>query len=256
MNPTAVARARSREWPSFHGEPVPLHGDAFEVGQDFIRALHHRLCQPLTALSCTLEMMQMGHEADAKLTVQLQTAMEQSERVVELMNHFRQLFEAETPQSGDHAVLLDAVLSEVVEDLRPMAETHRVSIILEGESARYVNVSEGALRQSLWNVVENCIQLTQPNGTMRIKVSGGDVLVSDASLISAEEMADIFDPFSFCQDPARVKKVSNFPLALVQRLISAADGSLIVCRSRDANGREFHIHLPAANKQCAAGSTT
>ena len=195
----------------------------------------------------------MGREGDAKFTGQLQVAMEQSERVVELMGMFRQLFEAETPTAGAESVLLDAVLSEVVDDLKPLAEIQGVFLIVEGKSSDRVDVPASALRQTLWNVIQNCIELTPRNGAISVEIGGGDVRVSDASQLNAQEMENIFDPFSFCQDPARTIKVSNLPLALAHRQVGAAGGCLKVSRS-NSKGRDFHIHLRVADPQRPAGS--
>src|SRR5205085_6902069 len=96
----AISKARTREWPSYHGSAVPLQSDAYSVGEEFVRALHHRLCQPLTALSCALELMQMGLEGDPRLTGQIQTAIMQSEKISEMMGMFRQMFEAGARSSG------------------------------------------------------------------------------------------------------------------------------------------------------------
>jgi signal transduction histidine kinase len=256
MNPVGIAavQVRTREWHSFHGEPVPLHDDPFEIGQDFIRALHHRLCQPLTALSCTLEMMQLGCETDAKLTSQLQVAISQSERVVEMMGLFRQLFEAETPQSGHHATLVDGVLSEVVEDLRPLAEMQQVNMTMNGGTEAYVDMPAGQLRQAIWNVVQNCIELTPEQGSVQIELCKGEVTIADTSHVHSDEVANIFDPFCYCQDRKRVTKVSNLPLALTQRIVGAAGGAVRVRSSATAAGRHFELSLPLTKSDHPAGS--
>ncbi|MCU1307545.1 MAG: hypothetical protein JWN45_2240, partial [Acidobacteriaceae bacterium] len=87
--PTARA-----EWPSFHGSPLPERQDAHEVSYDFIRAMHHRLSQPVTTLRCSLEVM-LATNADARIVDQVTRAMEQSDRVMELIVAFRALFEAD-----------------------------------------------------------------------------------------------------------------------------------------------------------------
>src|SRR3954465_9339322 len=106
----ATSKAKVREWPSYRGHPTPKRDDPFEVGEEFVRALHHRLCQPLTALSCALEIMQMGRESDPKLTNQIQAALVQSEKISEMMGTFRQMFEASAPANERHCVSLGRVL--------------------------------------------------------------------------------------------------------------------------------------------------
>ena len=167
---------------------------------------------------------------------------------------FRQLFEAETRHTQRHAVPLEAVVTGVADDLRPLAEMKQLVITLKGGSAgSRVDIPSGALRQSLWNVVQNCIELTA-RGAIEVEVSGIDVVITDGSELSMDEIANIFDPFSFCQDPARTAKISNLAVALAQRLISAAGGTLMVCRAKESAGREFRIHLPAVSTHPAGSA--
>src|SRR5437879_6245786 len=133
---TATTRIRTREWTSFHGHAVPMAHDSSESVGEFVRALHHRVCQPLTALSCALELIQTGREADTKLTDQIQSAIAQSERLMETMRLFRQLFEAESADREHHAVVLSEMLREVIDDLGPLAELQQVSIKLEVKDGR------------------------------------------------------------------------------------------------------------------------
>jgi signal transduction histidine kinase len=240
----ASVPAKTREWQSFHGSPVPLHNDPHEIGHDFVRALHHRLCQPLTALNCTLEIMQMGRETDTKLTGQLQTALSQTNRIVEMMGTFRQLFEAEVPQVSGHATLLEPVVTEVVEDLRPLAELQKVSLVVwRSNSDAFVDMSGKALRQTIWNVVQNCIELTPEGGAVTVEIHGAEISLLDGSDPTVLEMDNLFDPFSTCTNKPRVTHVSNLPLALAQRLISAAGGRVHTYKSLETQGRCFELHL-------------
>ena len=241
----ASAPARTREWQSFHGSPIPLRNDPQEVGHDFIRALHHRLCQPLTALSCALETMQLGREADSRLTGQLQTAIAQSTRIMDLMAVFRQLFEAEVPHVGLHHTRLEPLISEVVEDLRPLAESQGVSLVFcQSGDEVFINMAGKILRQSMWNAVQNCVELSPAGAAVAIKIDGAKVTLLHPSELTDREIENTFDPFSSCTNRSKVMHVSNLPLALLQRMVVAAEGWVHAHRSMEINGRCFEIHLP------------
>jgi signal transduction histidine kinase len=239
---TALRPVKDREWRSFHGNAVPLPSDPFETGRDFVSALHHRLCQPLTSLACALEVMQSGKEIDHGLNKQLQSLLMQSEKLVETMGMFRQLFEAESADHGFHAVMLGEVLQEVVEDLLPLAELQQVSVESKGsEGRRFVDMPQKTLRQALWNLVQNCIEVTSPGGTVSIAQQAESLTVTDTSGATSVEIENVFDPFSFCENKVERTRVANLPLAVTQRTVLAAGGDIRVTQA--PGGRRFELRF-------------
>src|SRR5437879_9133992 len=160
---TAVAQTKTgarAEWPSFHGKAVPERQDPYDLGYDFIRAMHHRLSQPVTTLRFSLEVMQATLERDGRPMDQITRAMEQSDRVMELMVAFRALFEADRVEKDLCPASLTYVLSEVVEDLRPLGRDRGIEIVFPwNATAVHVRASRPQMRQALWNVIQNCVEL-------------------------------------------------------------------------------------------------
>lgn len=232
---------KTREWTSFRGNAVPLSSDPFAMGEDFIRALHHRLCQPLTALSCTLELMQIGREADHRLNEQLHSAVEQADRIMSLMASFRQLFEAAVPAGGASSCL-NHVLNEVVDDLRPVAEDKEIVLALEINGNNQLMMGESQLRQSLWSLLQNCIELTPIRGMVKVKATSMQLTVDDGCAASSTEFANMFDPFSFCKSCDDSSRVSNLPLAVLQRVMLAHGGS--ISAGSGPAGRRFELRFP------------
>jgi signal transduction histidine kinase len=238
-----ISKARTREWPSYHGSAVPLQTDPFLVGEEFVRALHHRLCQPLTALSCALEVMQMGRESDPRLTGQIHAAIMQSEKIGEMMGMFRQMFEAGTRSTGSHAVRLGQVLTEVAEDLAPLARSQAVSVnIIDASGNELIDMAQSSLRQVLWGVVQNCIEVSLPGAQIVITCDEGEIVICDGSGCSNAESDDAFDPFSFTANKSAASRVSNLPVALAQALVVAAGGEMHVTSAMQ--GRRFRLAFP------------
>jgi signal transduction histidine kinase len=235
------------EWPSFHGSAIPERQDPRALGYDFIRAMHHRLSQPMTALRCSLEVMQMAHERDPHAFEQVTRAIEQSDRVMEFIATFRTLFEADREEVDLCPASLVNVLSEVVDDLRPLARDRAIQIVFPWISVELrVRASRARLRQSLWNVVQNCIELASNGDEIGIHLQhsfgSAKIIITDTSQLAEAEADRIFDPFSFCMNLKSGNRVSNLPLSIMQRIVLAAGGE--VQASSDLVGRHFEIRLP------------
>lgn len=225
---------------------MPTRLDPYEVAYDFIRALHHRLCQPLTALSCALEMAQMSCADDEKVMDQLQVANTQSALALELMGAFRLLFEAGSPGSGRHCTELQMVAKEVVADLAPLAEVQRVTCEMRVAEPSCVDLAPSLLHQAIWSVVQNSIETSCHGSKVEVRIEGHVVHVSDGAEPTEEEMANLLDPFSYCMNASNHARVSNLPLAIAQRIATACGGSMSVFLDDDRVGRRFELRFPSA----------
>lgn len=226
---------------------MPERQDAHEVSYDFIRAMHHRLSQPVTTLRCSLEVMLATNASNARVADQVTRAIEQSDRVMELIVTFRALFEADRVEKDLCPASLTYVLNEVVEDLRPLGRDRAIEIVFPWNAAAvHVRASRPRLRQAVWNVVQNCLELAADGDEICVSLNsvGGraEIAVRDRCEMSEADGARMFDPFSYCMNGRNGSKVSNLPLAVMQRMVLAAGGNV---QSRvTAHGRRFKLELP------------
>jgi K+-sensing histidine kinase KdpD len=227
---------KKREWASYHGSPVPLRTDAFESAHDFIRAMHHRLCQPLTALACAVEIAQIGRESDAKLIAQLQDVLSQSERMMEMMAAFRQLFEAEASRGVGHHVALEHVVSEVISELLPLADLLHVKLVYRCKGSCEADMAQVLVRQVTWNLLENCIGVSAPGEEVTVELHGDTLVMCDCVQVS---VVDQMDPFAYTFNKKTGTKASHLPVALSQRLIVANGGTLAATATPE--GRRFEV---------------
>jgi len=246
----AVAQAKPAaraEWPSFQGSAVPQRQDPYELGYDFIRAMHHRLSQPVTTLRFSLEVMQATLERDGRPMDQITRAMEQSDRVMELMGAFRALFEADRVEKDLCPASLTYVLNEVVEDLRPVGRHRGIEIVFPWNAvAVHVRASRTKLRQALWNVMQNCVELAAESDEICVSLQSregkAEIVISDRCELALDESARMFDPFSYCVNLRGGEKVSNLPLAVMQRIFLAMGTEIQT--PINAEGRRFEFKLP------------
>jgi K+-sensing histidine kinase KdpD len=105
------------------------------------------------------------------------------------------------------------------------------------------------LRQALWNLLQNCIDLTPAGADISLRLQwkhgAAQIDVTDGCLLEAGEYGRVFDPFSDCGTGRDGSKVSNLPLAVMQRMILAVGGEVTVTPSPSSTGRHFVITMPA-----------
>ncbi|MCU1305558.1 MAG: two-component hybrid sensor and regulator, partial [Acidobacteriaceae bacterium] len=189
----------------------------------------------------------LATNADARIVDQVTRAMEQSDRVMELIVAFRALFEADRVEKDLCPASLTYVLNEVVEDLRPLGRDRAIEIVFPWNAAAvHVRASRLRLRQAVWNVVQNCIELAADGDEICVSLHSADgvaeIVVRDCCEMSESDGVRIFDPFSYCVNGRNGSKVSNLPLAVMQRMLLAAGGD--VQSQVTAHGRRFKLELP------------
>ncbi|MCU1287390.1 MAG: rpfC [Acidobacteriales bacterium] len=241
-----IQPVKREEWPSFRGVAVPERQDAREVGDDFIRAVHHKLSQPITSLRCSLELLQLSSKNDPSTQKQVLRALEQADRVMELVVSFRALLEADRVEREVVPASLTSMLNEVVDDMRPIGRDRKVELVLPWNLDQVlVRGSRAQLRQVLWNLIQNCVELSVAGDEVRIHLFVNDLsvelTVNDCCRVDDTASARIFDPFSYCENTSG-EKISNLPIAVVQRIVVALGGAVLASRSDD--GRMFKVSLP------------
>jgi signal transduction histidine kinase len=197
-----------------------------------------------------LEVLEMMVAKNPSAAQQIERALEQSGRAMELMAGFCALFEADRGETNLCPSSLTNGLNEVVDDLRPVGREKGVEIALPWNAVEVlVLASRARIRQALWNLIQNCIDLTPAGTDIRVRLQLNDgraqINVTDGCVLQQSEFARVFDPFSHCGTAADGSKVSNLPLAVMQRMILAVGGEVEVGPAPSSSGRHFVITLPA-----------
>jgi signal transduction histidine kinase len=144
-------------------------------------------------------------------------------------------------------VPFDGLLSDVVENMRLVAQEKGVSLTLAANPACRVRGDENQLRRVFYNLLDNAIKYTGPGGavTLSCRLSGGtaEVSVEDTGIgIPAEHLPRVFDRF-YRVDPARTgENGAGLGLAICQSVIRSAGGAITVA-STEGRGSVFTVRL-------------
>ncbi len=117
----------------------------------------HQMSQPLTALRGLMELALQKRCRVAEYRATLEEAMEQADRMVWLARSLRELADSVDPGGVKETVWLKAVVKEVTDDLRPLAEARGLSLAFECEGDLCVSANSVRLQQAILNLVGRAI---------------------------------------------------------------------------------------------------
>jgi len=210
----------------------------------------HELRTPLTVLRGGLEVALRNPRSAAEYERVLRSSLEEVERLVRLSEDLLLFSRATAGLEGARAsVDLAAVVSDVADIGRRLAQSVGVSIHVKDAMAATVVGDAGALRRALLNLVENAVKYTPPKGGVEISLATDDrwavVAVTDTGPgIEPADVARVFEPFVRL-DSARARETGGTGLGLsIAQAIVRAHGGTIDVQSTPGEGSTFTIRLP------------
>ncbi len=213
----------------------------------------HELRTPLAVLrseaESALRKQRTTEEYERTLTVVVDEATRLGCLADQLLSLSRQ--DAGISEFRQEPVRIDAVLLDVLDILRPLAESRGVQLAaIEIESCE-IQGEDVRLSQALFNVVDNAIKYTAQGGTVDIRcdvVAGTAVIVvSDTGIgIPPEHLGRVFDRF-YRVDASRHSLTggAGLGLAIARTAVMAHQGE-IALQSEVGIGTTVTIHLPGA----------
>lgn len=246
----------------------------------FMHDVAHELSTPLTPLAGYLKILQSDklgplQPQQRKVVDAMSSAVTKLTRIIDNLSDFATL------QAG-HATLLqgavdpDALVDEIVEELRPGAREARVQIEVRKSGGGPIQADRRKLRQALANVIGNAVKYSPHGGDILVELvrDGGNLRVAvydQGPGISAADAQRVFEPFFHASRPrgeeAR-QPGSGLGLPVARRIVEAHGGRVRVespplsqpgSGSRHFTGCKFILELPAvasaAAREVRASST-
>ncbi len=154
---------------------------------------------------------------------------------------------------------LPAIVSDVIEQLRPLAAAKRLQLTLQASQPDIrVWADPDRLSQILTNLLDNAIKYTPEGGHVVVELSAdrhgmAHTVVRDTGLgIPQEALPKLFDPFFRVQHQERNQvKGLGLGLAIVKDLVDLHGGTISV-RSEVGHGTQFEFTLPLRAPEDAA----
>lgn len=220
----------------------------------FLATMSHELRTPLNAVVGYADLLDAGINGTLNQQQQSQVG-----RIRAAADHLRGIIEEillfaridagrERLQFGE--VYLAALLHEVVELMRPSADSAGLALHIEAAGNGVITSDAARLRQILLNLVSNAVKFT-PAGTISMRLQQDDegvrIHVSDTGVgISAEHHESIFEPFWQVEGGnTREFGGTGLGLTVTRRLARLLGGDISVV-STPGDGSTFTVHLPQA----------
>jgi signal transduction histidine kinase len=224
----------------------------------FLSNVSHELKTPLTAIEGLADNMLDGVTGPLtrKQANYMNGIKESTERLERLINDLLDLsvIEAGKTQLRATNFSIPALLREVTNTLKPMAEEKQINLEIETSAGNStVCADRDKITQVLTNLVGNAIKFTPAHGkvTMRSEPTNDgwlQVAVTDTGPgVAPEEASRIFDEFYQITQPGREKsKGVGLGLAISKKLVEMHGGRIAV-ESFGGRGSKFSFTVPAQN---------
>ncbi len=209
----------------------------------------HDLRTPVARLRATAETALRAPRSPEEYRSALADCLEESERVVTILNALMDIAEAETGVMTLHPGELDLVpvVRSAVELYADVAEEKGVTIDIAAGAEVRVVADAARLRQAVANLVDNAVKYTPPGGRVVVSAAaepgGAVVTVRDTGIgITAADRPRVWDRL-YRGDQSRSERGLGLGLSLVKAIVEAHHGRVEV-DSEPGKGSLFAIHIP------------
>ncbi len=216
-----------------------------EARDSFLALLSHDLRSPLAVVLGQVQLVEEGFVPPGGLPKVASTIRRQGERMLQMVEDLLDRYRRDdavrsVSETGDAA----RIVSEMVENLRPLAEARQQSLRLTAPSAAPIETDIAAIREVLANLLENAVRHSPVGSTIDVEVT-----VRDARAVVTIRDAGP----GFGASAAAGGSGAQIGLRASTRIVADAGGSLRTATAPGGGGLAV-ISLPAAIPQATASA--
>jgi two-component system phosphate regulon sensor histidine kinase PhoR len=217
----------------------------------------HELKTPLTAL------LLVGESLAARVTPATGVLVERLQRELlrlqQLVGDLLELSRLENslpePSASQHSFDAPALVEQVWQGLRPLAERRGVQLVLrDAQQSARIQGDGARVHRALLNLLDNALRYSPEGGTITVQIRLRGLWCVLAVLdqgpgFSPEDLQHVFERF-YRGDPSRARGArtgSGLGLAIVQQIVASQGGRVVAGNRGDAaGGAVVELILPAS----------
>ncbi|HXI58768.1 MAG TPA: ATP-binding protein [Polyangia bacterium] len=233
---------------------------------DFYSMIAHDLRSPLGAMLMRTDLMLRGQRGvlSAEVIADLRKMDGNMRRLVALINDFLDFARMEGAAHKMETVRVDllALMTEVVDEFKPLVENNRQQILVsadrDGKADSIVALGEKSrLQQVLANLVANAIKFSPAAGRIsllarRIGPWCEVAVEDDGPGIPAEILPTLFQRYTRAPTSRSDPSGTGLGLLIVREIVEA-HGGIVGVESEPGKGSRFWIRIPAADPVLTEG---
>ncbi len=220
----------------------------------FVSDASHELKTPLSSIKLMADSILQNPDIPRSQTIEfLADINNEADRLNRIINKLLNITRLDTQAEGGEykteSFNLSEFVGDIIKTLRPLASKSDVAINLGGERDVFVSGDKDTLFQAIYNICDNAIKYTNPNGEVNIllekSAENAIVRIRDNGVgMSAEDTEHIFERF-YRVDKARSRETggTGLGLAIANAAVKAHGGHIEVISELNM-GSEFIIVLP------------
>ena len=226
---------------------------ATEAKSRFLASVSHELRTPLNGIIGFSELMhdgKLGPVSEEHKEV-LDDILTSARHLLQLINDILDLskVEAGKMEFRPEPSRIQALVYEVCDVMRPLAERKRIVLLAETAADFSAVIDPSKFKQVLYNYLSNAVKFTPQGGKVLVRVTReGDswfrLEVEDTGVgIAPEEIARLFQEFQQVSNSRNAGQGTGLGLALTRHIVEAQGGSVAV-RSVPGSGSVFSAVIP------------
>jgi PAS domain S-box-containing protein len=237
---------------------------ATEAKSRFLAGVSHELRTPLNGIIGFSELMydgKLGPVSDDFKDV-LSDILTSARHLLQLINDILDLSKVEAGRMEFHPEpsRIDALVFEVRDVVRPLAERKRIHLTLDVPMDLTAVIDPSRFKQVLYNYLSNAVKFTAEDGRVAVRVAREEnssfrLDVEDTGIgIAPDEISKLFQEFQQLPNSRKAEQGTGLGLALTRHIVEAQGGTVSV-RSEPGRGSVFSALFPLVSIPIPVGAT-